>query len=471
MLTIRNSTRTVQRCVDFTCIAAGWLFARHLAVILSARGLFEFPLHTDWQAQYRMLLLIGLLAWGGLTTYANTYHSHRAERLTYVTALLLQTLLLWGLITTAGAFAFKLSSLSRQFAAYFFGAAGLMIFARQFATIVVLRRLRRFGYNWRTALIIGDRAGCDKFANLFTTAHPMGYRVTVMPNGGAVSALEMQSDPARLKHALAHVDEVFIVGGERSTDDVEGGALGLLKQGKTVHLVPSLLDTRLFRQELGEVAGIPVVSLMKGELDWTQTAVKRAADVAVATVMLGLLAPVFALVAILIKLTSSGPIFFRQKRLGMNGQPFYLFKFRTMKANAEDLLKNSSELYKKYLANNFKLPAGEDPRVTPLGEFMRASSLDELPQLFNVLKGDMSLVGPRPVVPAEINKYGDAAMLFLSAKPGMTGHWQVNGRSAIEEYGKRIELDLEYIRDQSLGKDVEILLRTVPAVLLRKGAH
>jgi lipopolysaccharide/colanic/teichoic acid biosynthesis glycosyltransferase len=97
--------------------------------------------------------------------------------------------------------------------------------------------------------------------------------------------------------------------------------------------------------------------------------------------------------------------------------------------------------------------------------------LDELPQLFNVIVGDMSLVGPRPVVPAEVEKYGDCVQLLLSAKPGMTGHWQINGRSEIEQYGRRVELDMEYIRDQSLGKDIEILLRTVPAVLLRKGAH
>jgi exopolysaccharide production protein ExoY len=471
MLAIRDSSRTAQRGVDFICIVAGWMLARYLAVILSAHGLFEFPVHVDWQAEYLTLLLLGLLAWAVISTYANIYHSHRTESLPYVAGSLIRALLLWALITTTGAFAFKLRIVSRQFAAYFFGAAGVLIFARQIGTIVVLHRLRRFGYNWRTALIIGDRAGCDKFANLLTTAHPLGYRVTVMPDGGTASRSATRPDHERLARAITHVDEVFIVGGERDARVVEGGALGLLKQGKTVHIVPGLLDTRLFRRELGEVAGIPVVSLMKGELEWPQAAIKRAADVAAAALLLGLLTPVFALAAISVKLTSSGPVFFRQKRLGMNGRPFFLFKFRTMKSNAEELLKNSPELYAKYLANNFKLPAGEDPRITRLGAFLRASSLDELPQLLNVLKGDMSLVGPRPVVPAEIEKYGDAALLFLSAKPGMTGHWQVNGRSTVEEYGKRVELDLEYIRDQSLGKDVEILLRTVPAVLLRKGAH
>ena len=127
-------------------------------------------------------------------------------------------------------------------------------------------------------------------------------------------------------------------------------------------------------------------------------------------------------------------------------------------------------MYDKFVKNDFKLPKGEDPRIAPLGRFLRASSLDELPQLFNVLIGEMSLVGPRPVEPPQAVQYGDLATLFMSAKPGMTGHWQVSGRSEIEDR-KRVELDLEYIRDQSLGKDLEILIRTVPAVLRRKGAH
>jgi exopolysaccharide production protein ExoY len=180
---------------------------------------------------------------------------------------------------------------------------------------------------------------------------------------------------------------------------------------------------------------------------------------------------VMGLIATAVRLTSPGPALFRQKRLGLEGEPFTLLKFRTMRADAEQMLYNSPSLYEKYLQNNFKLPSGEDPRLTTIGRFLRATSLDELPQLFNVLLGEMSLVGPRPIVPNEAAEYGDSAMLFMSAKPGMTGHWQVSGRSEIAEYRKRVELDLEYIRDQSLGKDLEILLRTVPAVLRRKGAY
>jgi exopolysaccharide production protein ExoY len=164
-------------------------------------------------------------------------------------------------------------------------------------------------------------------------------------------------------------------------------------------------------------------------------------------------------------------VFFYQKRLGKAGNPFTLIKFRTMRCDAEHQLARSPELYQKYLNNNYKLPAKEDPRLTSIGGFLRALSIDELPQIINVLKGEMSLVGPRPILAAEIEKYGDCASLFLSVKPGMTGNWQISGRSEIKEYEQRVELDLEYIRDQSMRTDFEILLRTVPVVLKRTGAH
>jgi lipopolysaccharide/colanic/teichoic acid biosynthesis glycosyltransferase len=142
-----------------------------------------------------------------------------------------------------------------------------------------------------------------------------------------------------------------------------------------------------------------------------------------------------------------------------------------MYRDAEKTLYSNPDLYKKYVQNNYKLPKGEDLRITPIGSILRSTSLDELPQLFNVLKGEMSLVGPRPVVPSEINMYGDYGALFISVKPGLTGNWQINGRSDVDDYSRRAALDLEYVRDQSLKIDMDILLRTIRAVVSRRGAH
>jgi exopolysaccharide production protein ExoY len=189
-------------------------------------------------------------------------------------------------------------------------------------------------------------------------------------------------------------------------------------------------------------------------------------------VLLALTAPLFAAVALINKLTSPGPVLFAQKRLGLNGRPFMVLQVphhgRQRRSGAEAERRSSTRSTSRTTTS---CPTATTRGSPGPGRFLRATSLDELPQLFNVLKGDMSLVGPRPVVPSEVENYADYATLFLSAKPGMTGHWQVSGRSEIKEYARRVELDLEYIRDQSLSKDLEILLRTVPAVLMRRGAH
>jgi lipopolysaccharide/colanic/teichoic acid biosynthesis glycosyltransferase len=141
-----------------------------------------------------------------------------------------------------------------------------------------------------------------------------------------------------------------------------------------------------------------------------------------------------------------------------------------MRSDAEQLLRSNPELYAKFVASDFKLPEEEDFRVTRLGRLLRQTSIDELPQLFNVLKGDMCLVGPRPIEPPHIEKYGDYAPVFLSVKPGLTGYWQINGRSTVP-HSRRMVMELEYIRDQSINTDINILLKTVPAVLKRKGAY
>jgi exopolysaccharide production protein ExoY len=468
MLDTHSSTGALQRAADLGCIVGGYLVAGQIALRLSSEKLFMFPKSGPLELKYKALLLLALLSWAAVTSYCGTYHSHRTERLPFAAQALMRTLILWALMTVAGVFALKMPNVSRQFTAYLLIASGIFIASRQLATIVFVRRLRRFGYNWRTAVILGDHAAAEKFAQLLTTAYPMGYRVVVRPISGDVDSLNGAFPSS------SQIDDVFIVGtGHATHNNVTGleDIPRLLKQGKGVHVIPALLDTSLFRQSLSEVAGIPVISLMKGQLGSVQSAAKRVGDVVASAVLLIALSPAIAIIAILVKLASNGPVFFRQRRLGYRRKPFYLFKFRTMVGNAEQVLINSPALHAQYLANNFKLPKGKDPRVTRIGHFLRTMSLDELPQLFNVLRGDMSLVGPRPVVPAEVEKYGEAAGLFLSVKPGMTGHWQVSGRSELQAYEKRVELDLEYIRDQSLGKDFEILLRTVPAVLRGKGAH
>jgi exopolysaccharide production protein ExoY len=165
-----------------------------------------------------------------------------------------------------------------------------------------------------------------------------------------------------------------------------------------------------------------------------------------------------------------GPVLFKQQRLGRNGKLFYIYKFRTMVVNAEKILEQSEELYAQYVQNNYKLNPTQDPRTTKLGRFLRASSIDELPQLLNILKGEMSFVGPRPIVETELEFYGYRSSDLLQVKPGLTGYWQVSGRSTVH-YPKRADLELYYVENCSFRLDLLIILKTVKVVFTKNGAY
>ncbi|MDP2689601.1 MAG: sugar transferase, partial [Deltaproteobacteria bacterium] len=194
-------------------------------------------------------------------------------------------------------------------------------------------------------------------------------------------------------------------------------------------------------------------------------AAKRAADIVLAGTALLFTLPFFLLASLLVKLSSPGPVFFRQERCGLNGRRFDLLKFRTMVENA-DGLKDAIAHLNEMSGPVFKIK--KDPRVTPVGRFLRKYSLDELPQLINVLKGDMSIVGPRPPIPAEVVKYEIWQRRRLSVRPGITCFWQVNGRNKVG-FDDWISLDLKYIDNWSFKQDMKIILKTIPAVLRGTG--
>jgi lipopolysaccharide/colanic/teichoic acid biosynthesis glycosyltransferase len=216
--------------------------------------------------------------------------------------------------------------------------------------------------------------------------------------------------------------------------------------------------------------GQPFIELREVTLRGQQLMLKRLLDMVCSGVALLLLSPLMAVIAIAVRMESKGPAVFGQSRLGRHGRVFKCFKFRSMHTNAEQLLREDPELYDLYVKNDFKLPEDVDKRITRVGRFLRRTSLDELPQLWNVFRGDMSLVGPRPIVVEELRHYDDEEPLFLSLKPGITGAWQVNGRSSVA-YPLRASLELEYVQTWSLRKDLGILARTLPAVLAQRGAH
>jgi exopolysaccharide biosynthesis polyprenyl glycosylphosphotransferase len=229
--------------------------------------------------------------------------------------------------------------------------------------------------------------------------------------------------------------------------------------------VYELLTTGLTVRTTGNV---PLVSLNKVRLEPGEAAIKAVLEYSMTVGGLLLIWPLLMAIAILIKIDSKGPVFHRRQVLGVSGHRFGAFKFRTMHVNGDELLRARPDLQQE-LRSSHKLK--EDPRITRVGGFLRKYSLDELPQLFNVLLGQMGLVGPRMISPAEAEKYGRHRLDLLTVKPGITGLWQVSGRSNLS-YDERVSLDMYYIRNHSVWLDLQILfVQTIPAVLLGRGAY
>jgi len=239
-------------------------------------------------------------------------------------------------------------------------------------------------------------------------------------------------------------------------------------EGVEAWLVAEFFSTRIARASFDEMFGHPLMIFRSTpETSWQMLA-KQALDFIGALVLVLLAALPMVLIALLIKLTSHGPVMFRQQRSGLNGSPFSIYKFRTMATNAEQF-KHELEAMNEMTGPVFKVT--NDPRITPFGKWLRKSSLDELPQLFNVLRGEMSLVGPRPLPVDEVRRFNDLAhRRRLSVKPGITCLWQISGRNQITDFQDWVRLDLQYIDNWSIWLDLSILLRTVPVVLLGTGA-
>jgi exopolysaccharide biosynthesis polyprenyl glycosylphosphotransferase len=260
---------------------------------------------------------------------------------------------------------------------------------------------------------------------------------------------------------------VFVAASAMSTTEMGHVAKAVRLEGVEVRVtatLPEVLASRLSVQPLG---GLMALSLRPVRLTGSQVVAKRAFDLAVSAVAIALLSPVFLLVAAGVACSSSGPVLFRQRRVGQRGRSFTMLKFRTMHVGAEERVE---ELRRLHAVENLMFKIPDDPRVTPVGRLLRRFSLDELPQLFNVLRGQMSLVGPRPPLAEEVTRYEDWQFDRLEVPPGITGLWQVSGRSELS-FDECVRLDLFYIENWSLTYDLFILAKTLPALLSRRGAY
>ena len=473
-----NIRGALSRTLDLICLIAAFSATSSLVSFLSRSDLFVWPQPASsdiagWPAQYVVLLLSTVITWNLVSGYLGIHRSEQPDVLSINLGRLFRAGLLWVAATTFAIFLFKLREVSRLFVLSYIVLTIILVALRNRAETMLGRRIDRTRGMRRAAVVIGDGTQARWLRQFLLDNYcPEPYALvrqlhSADPdyNGGRATP-EMHRQEASSRDAT----EVFVAAADIGAD-LSDLLPRLLERGKEAHIVPGIFDTSIFKLAVGSIGGVPIITLRSGALTGLEAALKRMFDFVVAAIFLAIAAPVMAIIALLVKLSSPGPVFFRQERVGKNGRRIRIYKFRTMHRDAEERLKSDPELYRNYVESNYKLPKGRDPRITFVGRILRELSLDEIPQLLNILKGEMSLVGPRPVVPAEIDKYGDYASLLLSVQPGLTGQWQVSGRSDIADYARRVRLDMEYIRDQSVARDLQILFRTVPAVLSREGAH
>jgi exopolysaccharide biosynthesis polyprenyl glycosylphosphotransferase len=342
---------------------------------------------------------------------------------------------------------------------------------------VALKWVRLRGRNLRFLLIVGSNARAVQFAKKIVSNPGLGYRLLgfVDDEWSGLEALREEGYPLacdfegmRVFIRENVVDEVVMALPMRSLHAHASQVAEICEEhGIPLRLTSNLFDLKTARSRTEDFEGDSVVTHYTGALVGWPMVIKRIFDFVVSLVLIILLAPALLITAILVKLTSPGPVLFFQKRLGLNKRRFSICKFRTMVPDAEKRM-NEIEHLNEVSGPVFKIK--NDPRITPVGRFLRKTSIDELPQLFNVLKGDMSLVGPRPLPVRDYEGFNeDWQRRRFSVRPGITCLWQVGGRSSIA-FEKWMALDLEYIDRWSLWLDFQILLRTIPAILKGSGA-
>lgn len=369
-------------------------------------------------------------------------------------------------------FATKQHGFSRLLMGLYFLTAAALLAVNRIGSIVVMTAARRRGFRLRNYAVVG----CGELAREIVTTVASRREWGLNLAGFITDDEEPTFADCVILGPLANLDrildehvldEVIFAVPRTRLPAVEAAILLCEEQGVAVRISLDILRYGRSKMLLTDLDGLPMLTFTRTPSDLIALALKRTFDVAASACVLLLLAPVLAVVAIAIKLDSPGPVFFRQRRVGLNGRPFVMLKFRSMHADAEARLESLRAL-NEMSGPVFKM--SDDPRVTRVGRFIRKTSLDEFPQFWNVLAGHMSVVGPRPPIPSEVRKYQRWQRRRLSVRPGITCTWQISGRNDID-FDQWMALDLEYIDGWSLGRDFWICLKTIPAVLMARGAH
>lgn len=366
----------------------------------------------------------------------------------------------------------KMTNFSRLTLIYIF-ITGLLL-QITFKTILLYLQVKRYkkGLDLTNALILGNysnelRKIVNKFMSHEYGINVLGYLSDDGANYSDINRLGNIDDFDDVVEKYS-IKTVFITSKIDNVDEIINKCLS---KYICVYSVNGSINMTNYPMEIEIIDDMPILKLKEVFIGGSEGHVKRLIDFILSFIAIIILSPLFIILAILIKIDSKGPVFFVQDRIGLNGKLFKAYKFRTMILNAEEILlkwlEENPEIRDEYLINH-KLK--DDPRITRVGKFLRKTSLDELPQLFNVLKGDMSLVGPRPYLVRELNDVSSYAKYLWRVPPGITGLWQISGRNDVD-FEDRLKMDMQYISNWNIWLDLNILFKTIPAVLKKDGAY
>ena len=424
--------------------------------------------------QYLWLLLFIVPTWAVLLQWSGTYQSHRIQSPIREIGQIFRALALGGIALFAFVGLTKSSHISRPFLAAFALTDVTALILLRMAIRTLAHAARARGFNTRSVLIVGTGAGALAHAERIAANRHWGHRLVGFVSQGEVDGKSNipQSSVIGKMNSIRRVlceyvvDEVVVAVPPQQLANIDSLLLHCEQVGVKTRLALDLFPHQIARVEMEDMDGCPMLTFSTTPPEDFALGVKRFIDIAFSSLFLVTFSWVYLIIAALIKATSRGPVFFHQERVGMNGRRFTFLKFRSMVMDAD---RRKAELQHLNEMDGPVFKIKNDPRVTRVGRFLRKFSLDELPQMWNVLCGDMSLVGPRPPLPSEVQQYESWARRRLSVRPGITCLWQVSGRNSIN-FNQWMELDLAYIDNWTLGLDMRILLKTIPAVLAGKGA-
>lgn len=425
-----------------------------------------------------LLLLIILPLWALLFKGMRLYESQRFGTLKKEIFNIIKAVSIGILFLSALSFIFDLRYLNRGLVLVFFIINAALLALWRASIRVFLRSVREKGYNYRNFLIIGTGKEAEKILQLVNELKHLGIRVSglIAPNtednggnGGRIQGYNILGTVDDLPDILYRecVDGAIIALPVNYFKNLKKSLEICEEMGIAAYISSDFLKRKVAKAYLEELCGMPFLSFTTTPQFPGLIAIKRFLDIAISSLLLILLSPLLLAIGLSIKLTSKGPALFRQSRVGLYGRRFTLLKFRTMVYNAEQL-KTGLDANNAMDGPAFKIK--NDPRITAAGRILRKLSIDELPQLINVLRGEMSLVGPRPPLPEEVAKYARWQIRRLSMPPGITCTWQANGRNHIR-FEDWMKLDLQYIDNWSLLLDLKILFKTVFAVATCRGAY